>query len=164
MKLKTIATCAALGLALSVNTMNATVPMDLQSVGNEPGDFKSPTQSIQITNPNEPKANDSTKFFSLSRLTIGGYGEAVYTRNFYSDNMFRYSHAERYKDAKGHGRVDLPHVVVNLGYDFGKGWSMGSEIEFEHGGSQSDARRSVEKFRLLDKKDRDAVVKFIDAI
>ena len=70
------------------------------------------------------------------RLTIGGYGEAVYTRNFYSDNMFRYSHAERYKDAKGHGRIDLPHVVINLGYDFGKGWSMGSEIEFEHGGSE----------------------------
>ena len=71
-----------------------------------------------------------------SCLTIGGYGEAVYTRNFYSDNMFRYSHAERYKDAKGHGRIDLPHVVINLGYDFGKGWSMGSEIEFEHGGNE----------------------------
>ena len=33
-----------------------------------------------------------------------------------------------------------------------------------HGNPQSDARRSVEKFRALDKKDRDAVVKFIDAI
>ena len=33
-----------------------------------------------------------------------------------------------------------------------------------HGNAQSDARRSVEKFRLLDKKDRDAVVKFIEAI
>ena len=65
------------------------------------------------------------------RLTLGGYGEAVYTRNFYSDNMYRYSHAESYKDAKSHGRLDLPHVVINLGYDFGKGWSMGSEIEFE---------------------------------
>ena len=62
------------------------------------------------------------------RLTIGGYGEAVYTRNFYSDNMYRYSHAESYKDAKGHGRLDLPHVVINLGYDFGRGWTMGSEI------------------------------------
>ena len=58
------------------------------------------------------------------RLTIGGYGEAVYTRNFYSDNMFRYSHAERYRDAKGHGRIDLPHVVINLGYDFGKGFNI----------------------------------------
>lgn len=33
-----------------------------------------------------------------------------------------------------------------------------------HGNAKSDARRSVEKFRELDKKDREAVVKFIDAI
>ena len=64
MKLKTIAKCTFLGLALSV------MPLQAQN-----------------------KVNDSTKFFSLSRLTVGGYGEAVYTRNFYSDNMFRYSHA-----------------------------------------------------------------------
>lgn len=71
-----------------------------------------------------------------SKLTIGGYGEAVYTRNFYSDNMYRYSHASSYANAKSHGRFDLPHVVVNLGYDFGHGWSMGTEIEFEHGGNE----------------------------
>ena len=124
MKLKTIAKCTALALALSVNTMQAAVPADLQSVGNEFGDFKSPAQSIRISNPNEPKANDSTKFFSLSRLTVGGYGEAVYTRNFYSDNMFRYSHAERYKDAKGHGRIDLPH---------GKHCRRGCEVPWKKG-------------------------------
>ncbi|KWW29529.1 MAG: hypothetical protein AUK63_1440 [bacterium P3] len=33
-----------------------------------------------------------------------------------------------------------------------------------HGSAQSDARRSVEKFRQLSKADRDAVVKFINAI
>ncbi|MCR4659773.1 MAG: hypothetical protein K5650_05705 [Bacteroidales bacterium] len=33
-----------------------------------------------------------------------------------------------------------------------------------HGAPQSDARRSVEKFRALSKADRDAVVKFINAI
>lgn len=32
---------------------------------------------------------------------------------------------------------DIPHAVIYLGYDFGKGWSVGSEIEFEHGGSGS---------------------------
>ncbi|MBO7529982.1 MAG: hypothetical protein J6T37_08920 [Bacteroidales bacterium] len=71
-----------------------------------------------------------------SKLTVGGYGEAVYTRHFYSDNMFRYSHPDRYKNARGHGRIDLPHVVINIGYDFGNGWTMGSEIEFEHGGNE----------------------------
>ena len=50
-----------------------------------------------------------------NRLTIGGYGEAVYKYNFYSDNVFRYSHADRYADSRGHGRVDLPHAVLMLG-------------------------------------------------
>ncbi len=73
----------------------------------------------------------------LSRLTLGGYGEVAFTRNFYSDNVNRYSHAADYKDAPSHGRFDIPHVVIMLGYDFGRGWSMGSEIEFEHGGVES---------------------------
>ena len=33
-----------------------------------------------------------------------------------------------------------------------------------HGNAQSHARQSVEKFRELSKEDRDAVVKFIEAI
>ena len=33
-----------------------------------------------------------------------------------------------------------------------------------HGNAQSDARKSVEEFRTLSKEDRDAIVKFIDAI
>lgn len=71
------------------------------------------------------------------RLTIGGYGEAVMSRHFYSDNYKRYTNAELYKNDKGHGQFDLPHVVLFLGYDFGKGWSMGTEIEFEHGGTEA---------------------------
>lgn len=80
-----------------------------------------------------------------SKLTIGGYGEAVYTRNFYSDNIFRYSHPDRYKDSPGYGRVDLPHVVIMLGYDFGHGWTMGSEIEFEHGGNEVAVEMEAEE-------------------
>lgn len=74
----------------------------------------------------------------LRRLTLGGYGEAVVSRNFYSDSYLRYSgnNISAHKDDT-HGRFDLPHVVIFLGYDFGKGWSMGSEIEFEHGGTES---------------------------
>ncbi len=58
------------------------------------------------------------------------------SRNFYTDNYKRYTNADQYEDADGHGRFDLPHVVINIGYDFGKGWTMGSEIEFEHGGPE----------------------------
>ncbi len=81
----------------------------------------------------------------LSRLSIGGYGEVAYTRNFYSDNVNRYSHAADYRDAPSHGRFDIPHVVVMLGYDFGRGWTMGSEIEFEHGGVEGAVELEAEE-------------------
>ena len=71
------------------------------------------------------------------RLTIGGYGEAVASRMFYSNNYKRYTNADLYKNDKGYGQFDLPHVVIYMGYDFGKGWSLGTEIEFEHGGTES---------------------------
>ena len=76
------------------------------------------------------KQNDA-----LSRLHVGGYGEAVMTRNFYSQSFNRYKKPENYANDDSHGRFDLPHVCLNLGYDFGKGWTMGAEIEFEHGGN-----------------------------
>ena len=80
-----------------------------------------------------------------SRLSIGGYGEAVYNYNFYSDNVFRYSHADRYTENKGYGRVDLPHAVIMLGYDFGHGWSIGTEVEFEHGGIEAAVEKETEE-------------------
>ena len=69
------------------------------------------------------------------RLSVGGYGEVGFTRNFFSDHVSRYSQPEEHKDDPSHGKFDLPHVVVYLGYDFGHGWTMGTEIEFEHGGN-----------------------------
>ena len=77
----------------------------------------------------------ATKQAAPTRLTIGGYGEAVMTHNFFSQSFNRYKKPEIYKDDASHGRFDLPHVCLNIGYDFGKGWTIGSEIEFEHGGN-----------------------------
>lgn len=68
------------------------------------------------------------------RLSVGGYGEMAMSRNFYSDHVSRYSLADEHKKDPSHGRFDIPHAVIYLGYDFGKGWTMGTEIEFEHGG------------------------------
>jgi hypothetical protein len=68
------------------------------------------------------------------RLSVGGYGEIAMSRNFYSDHVSRYSLADEHKNDPSHGRFDIPHAVIYLGYDFGKGWTMGTEIEFEHGG------------------------------
>lgn len=91
------------------------------------------------------KENEQKNAEKPSKLTFGGYGEAVMTRNFYSDNVFRYSHAEDYKNAHSNGQFDLPHVVFMIGYDFGKGWSMGSEIEFEHGGTEAAVEMEAEE-------------------
>ena len=70
-----------------------------------------------------------------NRLSVGGHGEIAYGRNFFSDHVSRYSQPELHKDDPSHGRFDIPHAVIYMGYDFGKGWSFGTEIEFEHGGA-----------------------------
>ena len=70
-------------------------------------------------------------------FTIGGYGEVTVKHCFYSNNYLRYGkNPEKYANDH-YGEFDLPHVVLYLGYDFGKGWSVGTEIEFEHGGTES---------------------------
>jgi hypothetical protein len=105
--------------------------------------------SAQEKNDDEIKPDDISQVVTfakaISRLTLGGYGEAAYTRNFYSDQWQRYTNAEKYKDADSHGRFDLPHVVFFVGYDFGKGWSFSSEIEFEHGGTESAIEMEAEE-------------------
>ena len=90
------------------------------------------TLSVQA----QVNAGDSVMQHALGKkLSIGGYGEVVYGRNFYSDHVSRYSAPEDHKNDPSHGRFDIPHAVIYLGYDFGKGWSFGTEIEFEHGGT-----------------------------
>lgn len=93
----------------------------------------------------EPIDTIQGKINLKSRLTLGGYGEAVMTRNFYSDAWQRYTRPELHKNDAGHGRFDLPHVVIMLGYDFGKGWTLGTEIEFEHGGTESAVEMEAEE-------------------
>lgn len=80
-----------------------------------------------------------------NRLSIGGYGEVALTRNFYSDNVYRYRNPGSYANDPGHGRFDVPHAVIYLSYDFGKGWTMSSEIEFEHGGSGGAVEKEWEE-------------------
>lgn len=71
-------------------------------------------------------------------FVLSGYGEVVMTRNFYSDYIYRYSRPQDAdKNGSNHGRFDIPHVTLNLGCNFGKGWSLGMELEYEHGGTGS---------------------------
>ena len=36
-------------------------------------------------------------------------------------------------------------LLFYLGYDFGKGWTLGTEIEFEHGGTGSSIEYAAEE-------------------
>ena len=97
-------------------------------------DSVSPKMATSETVEQETKAKRKQPL--NGRLTIGGYGEATIKRCFYSNNYLRYLTPSKYANDQ-YGEVDLPHVVFFLGYDFGKGWSIGTEIEFEHGGTES---------------------------
>lgn len=99
--------------------------------------YANPSAENRETDNKSSETKISTVENIRNRLSIGGYGEAVMTRNFYSQHFNRYKTPDKYADDDSHGRFDLPHVVINLGYDFGKGWTMGMEIEFEHGGTES---------------------------
>lgn len=89
---------------------------------------------LTSTNAQTVAADSVMQHVNGKRLSVGGYGEVALSRNFYSDHVSRYSLADEHKKDPSHGRFDIPHAVIYLGYDFGKGWTMGTEIEFEHGG------------------------------
>ena len=92
--------------------------------------------ALAMTVSAQTSAGDSVlNHMGSSRLSVGGYGEICYSRNYFSDHVSRYSQPEEHKNDPSHGKFDLPHAVVYLGYDFGKGWTFGTEIEFEHGGN-----------------------------
>ncbi len=119
---------AATAIGIAALTMN----------GNEPPSEKEQRQAPE----NGGGAKTSTSVWN--RLSVGGYGEAVFTRNFYSDNYLRYTEPQKYGNSS-HGRFDIPHAVIYLGYDFGKGWSFASEIEFEHGGVEAAVEIETEE-------------------
>lgn len=92
-----------------------------------------------------PAASSSpAKKSFVDRLRFGGYGEATFTHNFFSDDYKRYTDPKTYSNGS-HSRFDLPHVGFSIGFDFGKGWSFGSEIEFEHGGVEAATEIETEE-------------------
>ena len=79
----------------------------------------------------------ASKVYQVARgLSIGGYGEALYT-NVVSD-------ADGAKD-----RADALRTVLYTGYKFSESIVFNSEIEFEHGSTEADGAVSVE-FAALD--------------
>lgn len=82
----------------------------------------------------EKQAQHKKQSSKKGKLQLGGYAEAIYSHRFYTDYFQRYSRPDLYKDGKEHGRVDIPHFVLTLNYDFGSGWAFGTEMEMEHAG------------------------------
>ena len=75
----------------------------------------------------ESSADSTQQQKKVSRLSVGGYGEANFTRNFFSDHVSRYSQPEAHKDDPSHGRFDIPHAVIYLEQETEKG----GEVELE---------------------------------
>ncbi|MDR0370735.1 MAG: hypothetical protein LBH80_02625 [Prevotellaceae bacterium] len=92
---------------------------------------------VAVSADSRAQGGNETDAANVRRLQLGGYGEAVAIRNFYSSNPFRYMYPDSYGNDPGHGRFDLPHVVFFVGYEFGNGWRMNAEVEFEHGGTEA---------------------------
>ena len=86
--------------------------------------------------PSQSASTETSPGKKQPRLTLGGYGEVALQKMFFSDDVYRYKHPETYKNDR-HGRFDLPHVVFYVAYDFGRGWKVSAEVEFEHGGTGS---------------------------
>ena len=73
------------------------------------------------------KADEYTKF------RVGGYGEILFQHMNYGP--WRYA-----GDGSGSGhdkrsQFSVPRFVIAINYKFGHGWELGSEIEFEYGGT-----------------------------
>lgn len=71
-------------------------------------------------------------------LRFAGYAEM---------NLQRYDFFENAQDAKAskRGRADIARFVLSPHMDLGRGWSFGSEIEFEHGGTGSTIEYEAEE-------------------
>ena len=52
-----------------------------------------------------------------SRFQVGGYVEVAFTRNFYTDNIYKNQPSSVNNHGKSHGRFDIPHAVVYLSVD-----------------------------------------------
>ena len=99
--------------------------------------FSTPTMAVQDNEEESTVQTHSEKAKEKpGKFQLGGYGEATMHRMFYNDNISRYKNPEQYTSGS-HGRFDLPHVVVYMSYNLGRGWKVSTEIEYEHGGAGS---------------------------
>jgi len=67
------------------------------------------------------------------KFRFGGYGEMVANFKDYGINRF-YGHQEG-NAKQNHNTISVPRFVLAFDYKFSPKWTLGAEIEFEHGGT-----------------------------
>lgn len=93
------------------------------------GSIMAHTVSLPVTS--EDLDTIREKVSALSRVHLGGYGEAVYNYDF---SATRVSNSEAlYEDSRGHSSIDIPRIVLMLGVNLGKGWGVETDVAFENG-------------------------------
>lgn len=86
----------------------------------------------------ETEAQDCTRKDSCkqeSKLSIGGYGEIVASFKDYGINRFYGGNDGNTKHSRN--TISIPRFILALDYKFNSQWILGSEIEFESGGTGS---------------------------
>jgi len=78
------------------------------------------------------QARDSVNISDFKSYRFGGYGELLFQRMDYGAN--RYSHPDG-APRENRASIGLPRIVFAFDYKFRDDLILGSEIEFEHGGT-----------------------------
>ncbi len=70
--------------------------------------------------------------WNFSKYRVGGYGEILFQHMTYGTNRYT-NPVGATKDNRS--EISLPRAVFAFDYHFGKGWYLGTEVEFEYGGT-----------------------------
>lgn len=70
------------------------------------------------------------KISALSKVHLGGYGEANFNYDFSGININKGDGL--LEDTKGHSNFSIPRIVLMLGVNLGKGWGVETDIQFEN--------------------------------
>ncbi len=73
------------------------------------------------------------KDFGDWRFRMGGYGEILYQHFNYGPNSFY----EKGSEEDNRSQISIPRFVIGMDFKFSPTWILGSEIEFEYGGTGS---------------------------
>ncbi len=72
-----------------------------------------------------------------SRLQLSGIGEAIYTHHLRHKKAATSIPEDGIMPDGSQGSFSIPSVAIALEYDFGKGWTMASELEFVYDGKET---------------------------